>query len=108
MCLLRCFFLVSGLKINVHKSNIFGVGVFEVVVNEMVALLGCIVSPLTFSYLSVPVGSNMGLCENWKGVVDKFIYKLSNWKARTLSVGSRLSLIKAVLGNLPPIVYVSL
>lgn len=87
MCLLRCFFLVSGLKINVHKSNIFGVGVFEVVVNEMVALLGCIVSPLTFSYLSVPVGSNMGLCENWKGVVDKFIYKLSNCKARTLSVG---------------------
>lgn len=36
-----------------------------------------------------------------KGVVNKLKKKLSSWKARTLSSGGRLTLIKAVLGNLP-------
>ncbi|GKA17020.1 RNA-directed DNA polymerase, eukaryota, reverse transcriptase zinc-binding domain protein [Tanacetum coccineum] len=34
-------------------------------------------------------------------IVHKFSFKLSSWKARLLSVGGRLSLIKSVLGNLP-------
>lgn len=37
----------------------------------------------------------------------KFVRKLSSWKSRILSVGGRLSLIKAVLGSLPNY-YISL
>ncbi|PWA67140.1 RNA-directed DNA polymerase, eukaryota, Reverse transcriptase zinc-binding domain protein [Artemisia annua] len=43
----------------------------------------------------------MSRCNNWEAVVTKFTSKLSLWKARLLSVGGRLSLIKSVLGNLP-------
>ncbi|PWA37340.1 RNA-directed DNA polymerase, eukaryota [Artemisia annua] len=53
------------------------------------------------TYLGVPVGGNMSRCNNWEAVVTKFTSKLSLWKARLLSVGGRLSLIKSVLGNLP-------
>ena len=49
----------------------------------------------------MPVGCSMNRCVNWSTVVNVFISKLSSWKARLLSVGGRLSLIKAVLGNLP-------
>nr|GEW86077.1 RNA-directed DNA polymerase, eukaryota, reverse transcriptase zinc-binding domain protein [Tanacetum cinerariifolium] len=41
------------------------------------------------------------LCSNWNPIIKKFSSKLSSWKARLLSVGGRLSVIKLVLGNLP-------
>ena len=37
---------------------------------------------------------------SWKPVVDKFLGKLSGWKAKLLSIGGRLALLKAVLGSL--------
>ncbi|GJS38524.1 RNA-directed DNA polymerase, eukaryota, reverse transcriptase zinc-binding domain protein [Tanacetum coccineum] len=43
----------------------------------------------------------MARCTNWNAIIQKFSFKLSSWKARLLSVGGRLSLIKSVLGNLP-------
>nr|GEX22282.1 heat stress transcription factor A-4c-like [Tanacetum cinerariifolium] len=50
-----------------------------------------------FDMFNVPIGSNMGRCDNWKCVVQKFESKMNWWKAKLLSVGGRLSLIKAVL-----------
>nr|GEV83822.1 reverse transcriptase domain, reverse transcriptase zinc-binding domain protein [Tanacetum cinerariifolium] len=99
--MIRCFFLISGLKINVHKSNVLGVGVADEEISHMAHIIGCGVSNLLFKYLGVPVGCNMSRCANWNAVTQIFASKLSCWKARLLSVGGRLSLIKAVLGNLP-------
>ncbi|GJT58097.1 RNA-directed DNA polymerase, eukaryota, partial [Tanacetum coccineum] len=101
LCLLRCFYTVSGLKINVHKSKILGVNVLDEEVSSMALVLGCGVAKLPMMYLGVPIGCNMGRCDNWKRVVQKFESKMNRWKAKLLSVGGRLSLIKAVLGNLP-------
>jgi len=53
------------------------------------------------SRIWVPVGANMGLLKHWKPIVDKFHSKLSSWKARTLSFGGRVTLIKSVLHSLP-------
>ncbi|GJX76532.1 RNA-directed DNA polymerase, eukaryota [Tanacetum coccineum] len=77
ICMLRCFYLVSGLKINVNKSKLLGVGVSDADVVDMAEVLGCGVSKLPMMYLGVPVG------------------------ARLLSVGGRLTLLKSVVGNLP-------
>ena len=99
--LLRCFYVISGLKINVSKSKILGLGVDVLESRGMAEVLGCGVADLPFSYLGVPVGCNMSRVNSWKPVVDKFKAKLSTWKARSLSVGGRLLLLKAVLGNLP-------
>ncbi|KAL7599579.1 hypothetical protein Lser_V15G26444 [Lactuca serriola] len=43
----------------------------------------------------------MALKKNWKSIIDKFSSKLSVWKAKSLSFGGRLTLIKSVLGSLP-------
>nr|GEY11908.1 RNA-directed DNA polymerase, eukaryota [Tanacetum cinerariifolium] len=90
-----------GLKINVDKSNVLGVGVSPKEVAQMASIIGCEVSKFLFKYLGVPVGGNMSRCVNWNVIIQKFSTKLSSWKAQLLSVGGRLSHIKAVLGNLP-------
>ncbi|GJU55992.1 RNA-directed DNA polymerase, eukaryota, reverse transcriptase zinc-binding domain protein [Tanacetum coccineum] len=101
LCILQCFYLVSELKLNTHKSSIFGVCVSDASVATMAKTLGCEASKLPFKYLGVPVGCNTARCHNWDAIVRKFSSKLSHWNARLLSIGGHLSLINAVLGNLP-------
>ncbi|KAL4579128.1 hypothetical protein LXL04_015264 [Taraxacum kok-saghyz] len=105
--MLRVFQLASGLKINLIKSKLIGVGVAFERVQEVAAMLGCNALKLPFIYLGVPVGCNMNRIMSWKPMVDKFVMKLSNWKAKLLSFGGRLTLVKAVLGGLA-IYYMSI
>ncbi|GJU75839.1 hypothetical protein Tco_1272909 [Tanacetum coccineum] len=37
----------------------------------------------------------------WNMVIEKFKSRLSEWKAKTMSYGGRLTLVKSVLGSLP-------
>ncbi|GJS44823.1 putative RNA-directed DNA polymerase, eukaryota, reverse transcriptase zinc-binding domain protein [Tanacetum coccineum] len=101
LCILRCFFLVSGLKINVHKSSILGICVSDEEISAMANVIGCGASKLPLKYPGVPVGCNMARCANWDVITNKFSSKLSHWKTRMIFVGGRLSLIKSVLSSLP-------
>ncbi|GKC31895.1 hypothetical protein Tco_1039189 [Tanacetum coccineum] len=89
--------LFTGLKINIDKSSVLGVGVSVEENAHMARIIGCGVSNLPFKYLGIPVGCNMSRCVHWNAVIQSFTSKLSSWKARLLSVGGRLLLIKAVL-----------
>ncbi|XP_071713233.1 uncharacterized protein [Rutidosis leptorrhynchoides] len=101
MKLLKCFELTSGLKINYHKSNLFGVGVENIEIERMAKLFHCNVGSFPFTYLGLPVGGNMRKFESWKPVIEKFEKRLSDWKARSMSFGGRLTLVKSVLNSLP-------
>ncbi|GKD28682.1 putative RNA-directed DNA polymerase, eukaryota, reverse transcriptase zinc-binding domain protein [Tanacetum coccineum] len=57
--ILNCFHLASGLKINVQKSQVLGVGVSRDVVNQGATLIGCAVMQTPFKYLGVMVGDIM-------------------------------------------------
>ncbi|XP_021991610.1 uncharacterized protein LOC110888390 [Helianthus annuus] len=85
--LLRIFYLCSGLKINFHKSVIYGMGVEEAEVNRVSHLLGCKVGELPFLYLGIKVGANMNRVSNWDSVVESIRSRLNSWKARLLSMG---------------------
>ncbi|GJY58660.1 RNA-directed DNA polymerase, eukaryota, reverse transcriptase zinc-binding domain protein [Tanacetum coccineum] len=98
--ILHVFYLASGLKINIHKSNIYGIGVNEEEVSNMASNAGCIAGNILFNYLGLPIGSNMKSIASWKMLVDHFHLRLSTWKANLLSIGGRLTLIKSVLGSL--------
>ncbi|KAJ0535080.1 putative RNA-directed DNA polymerase [Helianthus annuus] len=99
--ILRCFYLVSGLKVNLAKCSIFGVGVNEEDVQNMAQLLNCKQGTFPFKHLGLMVGANMNLARNWKPVIELFRNRLSIWKAKTLSYGGRITLIKSVLNALP-------
>ncbi|GJR20209.1 putative RNA-directed DNA polymerase, eukaryota, reverse transcriptase zinc-binding domain protein [Tanacetum coccineum] len=98
--ILQVFHLASGLKINIHKSNVYGIGVSADEVSHMANNTGCASGSFPFIYLGLPIGANMGLTSNWKILIDRFHAKLSTWKANLLSIGGRFTLIKSVLGSL--------
>ncbi|GJX17340.1 hypothetical protein Tco_0218172 [Tanacetum coccineum] len=91
---LHVFYLASGLKINIHKSNIYGIGVNKDEVLSMASNDGCIAGDIPFNYLGLPIGSNMKSIASWKTLVDRFHMRLSSWKANLLSIGGRLNLHK--------------
>ncbi|XP_021986598.1 uncharacterized protein LOC110883039 [Helianthus annuus] len=104
--ILRIFHICLGLKINFHKSNLFGLGVSEEETEGLASILGCRTGTFPFKYLGISVGANMNRINNWYPVVDTFQKRLSSWKALSFSIGGRVTLIKAVLESLP-IYYLS-
>ncbi|MFS8032494.1 putative RNA-directed DNA polymerase [Helianthus anomalus] len=99
--ILRCFYLVSGLKINLAKCSIFGVGVGSDEVGEMANVFRCKAGRIPFKHLGLQIGANMNLLKSWKPVLQTFQNRLSIWKAKTLSVRGRVTLIKSVVNALP-------
>ncbi|GJT09776.1 RNA-directed DNA polymerase, eukaryota [Tanacetum coccineum] len=99
--ILDCFYLASGLKINLHKSKILGVGVPKEIVDQGASLIGCEVLSTPFTYLGVTVGDKMTRRSAWLNTVQKIKARLSKWKSKTLSVGGRVTLLKSVLGAVP-------
>ncbi|KAF5761553.1 putative RNA-directed DNA polymerase [Helianthus annuus] len=99
--ILRCFFLASGLKVNFHKSKVYGVGVDNADVTSLASILRCEAACLPFQFLGLPIGANMGLSKHWRTIIDKVNGRLNSWKAKVLSFGGRLTLVKSVLGSIP-------
>ncbi|GJY57007.1 putative RNA-directed DNA polymerase, eukaryota, reverse transcriptase zinc-binding domain protein [Tanacetum coccineum] len=98
--ILQCFYRVSGLKINFHKSNLLGVGVSFDEVGRLAAITGCIPMQTPFSYLGLPIDCNMAKVRGWDPLLDKYNKRLSKWKASLLSIGGRSTLISSVLGSI--------
>lgn len=98
---LRCFFLASGLKININKSKLLGFGVPSMQVEDLASLIGCVTMKTHFHYLGLIVRRNMSQISSWKYIILKVVERLSKWTVKTVSVGGRLTLIKFVLGSLP-------
>ena len=97
---LRCFYVCSGLKINIHKSNLFGLGTEGQEVVELASVMGCKVGLAPFEYLGILVGANMNRANNWRKIVDIFEARVALWKANCLSIRGRVTLIKSVLESL--------
>nr|GEU31577.1 hypothetical protein [Tanacetum cinerariifolium] len=71
----NCFSMASRLKLNLHKSKLMGIGV---------------------KVGGIPSRHNFG-----EEVIDKIYARLSQWKLKTLSIGGRFTLTKAVLSSIP-------
>ncbi|XP_071726751.1 uncharacterized protein [Rutidosis leptorrhynchoides] len=99
MKILKCFELTSGLKVNYHKSILYGVGVDKGITENMAKSFKCNVGSFPFTYLGIPVGGKMNKLESWASVISKFEKRLSDWKARSMSYGGRLTLVKSVLNS---------
>ncbi|GJU71994.1 RNA-directed DNA polymerase, eukaryota [Tanacetum coccineum] len=99
--ILKCLFLASGLKINIQKSQVLGVGVPRTLVTQVASLIGCALMQKPFRYLGVMVGDCMSRKLAWAETVQKLHSRLSNWKVKTLFIEGRLTLLKSVLGAYP-------
>nr|GEV50260.1 hypothetical protein [Tanacetum cinerariifolium] len=79
-------------KINIQKSQVLGVSIPSIIVMQAASSIG---------YLGVMVGECMSRHNAWASTVDKLRSRLSKWKVKTLSIGGRLTLLKAILGASP-------
>nr|GEV49010.1 putative RNA-directed DNA polymerase, eukaryota, reverse transcriptase zinc-binding domain protein [Tanacetum cinerariifolium] len=59
LSMLNCFYLISGLKINVNKCSLLGIGIADIEVSNLANHIGCVAASTPFKYLGVPVGGNM-------------------------------------------------
>ncbi|XP_026433399.1 uncharacterized protein LOC113330800 [Papaver somniferum] len=76
--ILLSFEMLTGLKINFAKSQIFGVG-YDGDLNAFSSLLGCYNGVLPTTYLGLPLGDKCGGVAKWDKVVDKFIARFPGW-----------------------------
>ncbi|CAN1136827.1 LINE-1 reverse transcriptase homolog, partial [Linum perenne] len=92
--ILICFEAVSGLKVNLHKSILFTVGEVENA-SDLANILGCALGSFPTSYLGLPLGTKAASRAVWDPVVEKVSGRLLSWKARFLSFGGCITLLKA-------------
>uniref|UniRef100_A0A2N9HAP6 Reverse transcriptase zinc-binding domain-containing protein n=1 Tax=Fagus sylvatica TaxID=28930 RepID=A0A2N9HAP6_FAGSY len=87
---------ISGLKINLSKSELVPVGPVPNV-PELAGILGCSVASLPLTYLGLPLGASFKMKSIWAGVVERMEKRLAGWKRLYLSKGGRVTLIKSTL-----------
>lgn len=73
-CVIKCFELVSGLKVNLSKSRIFSMG--QVLnIDIMAELLGCQVDSLPSTYLGLPLGHSFKRKDVWTPVFNRIQWR---------------------------------
>lgn len=98
---LQCFQLVSGLKINYNKSNLYADHRFSNEALSAANILGCKVGYWPLMYLGIPIGYSPRRSVFWEPLVRKVQSKLAKWKACSLNQAGRLTLVKSVLDSVP-------
>lgn len=105
-CILHCFELASGLKVNFSKSSLIGVAVDTGELQVLAAILNCRVQLLPFTYLGLQIGGNPRRVSFWNPVLNKLRSRLTRWRRKSLSFGGRVCLINSTLSSIP-IFYLS-
>nr|GEV37129.1 RNA-directed DNA polymerase, eukaryota, nucleotide-binding alpha-beta plait domain protein [Tanacetum cinerariifolium] len=84
---LKCFFLASGLKINLHKKKLMGIGIPQAEVRSAAESIGCSTFVSPFSFLGVKVGGLKSRRSSW----DEAMYGKNGSLDSLQAVSSRIS-----------------
>jgi hypothetical protein len=99
--ILLCFELLSGMKINFHKSEVIVMGASPEEEERVSRLLNCKRGSFPFTYLGFTMSDHkLSIADNEPlvAVVGK---RAAPWQGRFMSSAARLTLIDACLSNLP-------
>lgn len=99
--IIKSFELASGLKINLHKFALAGINVDDASLQMAKNIWVCSISTLPIEYLGMPLGGSPKLEYLWNPIIERIDRKLHSWHHSYISKGGRLTLIQAVLSNLP-------
>ncbi|GAB4844966.1 hypothetical protein Ancab_040114 [Ancistrocladus abbreviatus] len=99
-CILRGMELVSGLKVNYHKSSLIGFGCDEIWVSMMAEFLLCKVVK-GFKFFGFNLGVKPRSKKAWEPVLQLIQRKLGFWQSKLLSFAGRVTMLNAVLSCLP-------
>jgi mannosylglycoprotein endo-beta-mannosidase len=99
--ILLCFGLLSGLKINFHKSEVIVMGVEAEEQARVARLLNCKQGRFPFTYLGFSMSDHKLSIADMEPLVATVGKRAAPWQGRFMSSAARLTLIDACLSNLP-------
>lgn len=99
--MLKNFEVMSGLKVNFHKSYVYGLNMDENGLLEVAGLLRCRVGAFPLSYLGLRVGGRILGTDAWKNAEEKIMGRLIKWESLHLSMGGRVTVVKSILTSIP-------
>ncbi|XP_058733800.1 uncharacterized protein LOC131605468 [Vicia villosa] len=99
--ILRGFEMMTGLRVNFHKSNLYGINVGDWYLEAASSFLTCKVGTFPFKFLGVRVGDSPRKLSMWKDLLAMFRKRLNVWRGRYLSMAGRVELINSVLSAIP-------
>jgi hypothetical protein len=103
------FEMMSGLKVNFHKSMLVGVNISDFWLREAAPTLRCKVGEIPFVHLGLPIGGDSRRLGFWNRVLARIRSRLSGWGSRLLVVdwsfsnmSCHLCLFMLFLSSKPP------
>ncbi|KAK1321991.1 putative ribonuclease H protein [Acorus calamus] len=105
--ILKCFERLSGLHINFDKSVLLPINVGDQGAHSLASIIGCTVGEFPCKHLGLPLVKKRLRKPDWMSLVERLGKRLSGWKRKHLSYGGRVTLLQAVLTNLP-VVFLSI
>jgi hypothetical protein len=99
-CVLMLFEQVSGMRINLHKSEFIPMNLGADRAHEIAHILSCPHGSLPFKYVGVPIHFEKLKREDLQPVIDKLIKRIAGWRGRLLAYSSRLELIRSCLASI--------
>ena len=100
--LLLAFGHISGLKVNLDKSNIYGINLDQAHLSSLAETLDCKASAWPILYLGLPLGENPKVCGFWDLVIERISSRLDGWQKAHLSYGGR-SLLSNLASPMCPV-----
>ncbi|RVW27498.1 LINE-1 retrotransposable element ORF2 protein [Vitis vinifera] len=92
---------ISGLKVNLYKSNIYCINLEQNHLSRLAEMLDCKTSGWPILYLGLPLEGNPKACGFWDPVIERISRRLDGWQKAYLSFGGRITLIQSCLTHMP-------
>ena len=90
---------MSGLKINIHKSEVYCLGIDQGEEKLFEEIFTCKVGSLPLKYLGIPIDETRLKNSDWDPTGEKLLKKLGCWNGKNLSIGGRTLLINTSLSS---------
>lgn len=98
---LLTFQSISGLKVNMDKSELLISQSDNNTARQLVSVMRCKEGSFTFTYLGLPLSDKRLNKTVFLPLLRRLNSKLAGWAANFLSLAGRISLTNAVLSSLP-------
>jgi hypothetical protein len=101
-CILTCFELMSGMRVNYNKSELVPINIDnQEDIDNFVEIFGCPVGAFPIKYLGIPLHYNKLRREDMQPLIEKIIKGIAGWRGKLLTQAGRLVLIKTCLASIP-------